>query len=95
MKGWMVGNDGIGYVWVRAETRHAARRYYPGSPFDGFAAKRVLRQPWLDGSGPEREIQTVEIPCPDEDHERCGCSEGYVLSEELTLVKLEREAVKS
>lgn len=88
----MVGHPVSGYVWCRAETRNSAKSFNPIGGQEWIDI-HVLRQPWLDGPGPEREIDTVWIKhgCPDDlSHWDYGCPEpgcvdGEIIDREATL----------
>lgn len=92
MKAWQVGNDGTGYVLVRAEPRGKARTMHPDhSRYDGesFTGQRALRMPKLDGPGPARELDWVDKRCEHPNATAWGdcpdCFEGFVLDLDATI----------
>ena len=89
MKAWWVGTKDGGGVYARAETRGKARKFIDYYGSCDFIDIRVIRQPWLDGPGPAREIMTEWAPCPEDEYDRDGysavCFEGEKLDQARTL----------
>jgi hypothetical protein len=89
VRGWTVFNDN-GSVLVRADDRSRAKMLHPD--YHGrhsFLSIRAVREPWLDGDGPEREIWAEHEPCPCTDPDGCGeCFEGERVSRGKTLARL-------
>jgi len=82
-------------IWVRSETRNKAKTFWFGNAngrffFDLIADLSVRRQPWLDGPSRVREIDTVWVPCTDEDYDADPtiCFEGEKLDQAKTLEML-------
>ena len=82
MKAWAVGCFDGGYIHARAETRGRAKTFHPEFSRDVFVNLRSLRAKWLDGDGPERELETIMIPC---EHGEPDCCEGEKIDRAATL----------
>ena len=88
MKAWWVGTKDGGGVYARAETRGKARKFIDYYGSCDFIDIRVIRQPWLDGPPPEREIRTEWVPCTEDDYGDVICFEGEKLDQAKTLEML-------
>lgn len=94
MKSWSVCDDGMGCVWVRAETRNKARAYWPGDTwdFEVMMRLRVRREPRLDGPGPRDYLETVWVRCDCGEPYGCGaCFDGDRFDMDATVAALESE----
>jgi len=92
VKGWSVCDPESFCVYARADKRGQARKYwmaYVTNSFEEALNLRIIRQPWLDGPGPAREIHTEWVPCTEDDYDRDGysavCFEGEKLDRDRTL----------
>lgn len=98
IKAWRICDE-ESCIFCRAETRNAARRFWPGdtSGFrDCVMRLRVTREPRLDGPGPLDYIKTVWIPCACGDLDGCGeCFEGERLDWDATIAAQQQRDERS
>ena len=93
MKAWVVCDPESFCVYARADKHSQARKYwmaYVTNSFEETMNLRIIRQPWLDGPSPAREIHTEWVPCTDEDYDADPtiCFEGEKLDRDKTLEML-------
>lgn len=95
MRAWWVTSVDLGGVYVRADTRGAAKRYHPAYGVNdtstGITGLLTKRAAWLDGPGPARELRAVYRPCDHMDDgtwDDCGCPicwEGEYVDQAATI----------
>jgi len=100
MKAFWVGNQHVGFVFIRASRSDSAKWFHPLAVRGDFETIRDLhayRAPWLDGDGPARELQSSEIIClySQDDEGHCNgrdpyCYEGMTVNREDTIKRNER-----